>query len=129
MEPVASQIVQLLDLAVDGDLTPEALDERWPPAATSALLAELREDLLDAAEHVPGKWFTDRLDEPHWTGSDLWQQLVVDRVLLRHLDDVSQEILRSARERVMRDHQCADDILTIEAAVTRELFPHSNPDD
>lgn len=122
MAPAASQTLHLFDLAVDGDLTPEALDERWPPAATSALLAELREDLMDAAEHVPGKWFTNRFDERRWTGSDIWQQLIVDRVLLRYLDDVSPEILLAARARVMRDHRGEDEILTIEAAVTRQLL-------
>lgn len=67
-------VVALLAEALQGGLRSGDVEARWPAAPRADALRELREDLLDALEHIPVDK-SGRMIESAWRGSPAFDDL------------------------------------------------------
>ncbi len=96
-----SVFLEISERAMHGEMT---IDEFWklvPRTGLDPFLEKVAEDLADAIEHTPGKWFGGGIDWDVWYTSEGYLTIYLDTELLKKA--ASPLILLDARKRVLAE--------------------------
>lgn len=84
-------------MAIEGKLKLADFYKKWPKCLKHSLFYSLIfEDLENAIEHMPGKWFSNKPNYKLWYQMDEYYLLIVDRYLIK-LDIEDEDFLYSLR--------------------------------
>ena len=94
-----ARALDLCKRAIAGRLSLEELGKEWPAGETvSEVLSLVREDILDAVEHFPGKLWTGKPNWETWEDDEARRVLVVDAEVIEGGEKV-EDVEKRRRDR------------------------------
>lgn len=102
---VATFVKQIIDKALAASLTLDDIyrvwDEDW--GKLNSFYDIVFEDLIDAIEHSPGKWFSDEIDYDKWLLSEAYRILMIYLDLLNYIDELSVlQLMKRRRDQIWK---------------------------